>query len=42
MRYVLRFTGLSWSVWRADGTAIVYRDRCRRTARAVMRDLNAA
>ena len=39
MTYTIRFTGHSWSVWRADGTAIVYRDTCWRTAVAVMWDL---
>lgn len=40
MTYCLRTTGQTWAVWRSDGTAIVYRDRCQRTAAAVCRDLN--
>ena len=37
--YNITFSGVSYSIWRADGTAIVYRDRCKRTALAVLRDL---
>lgn len=42
MTYVLTFNGRTYSVWRSNGTAIVYRDRCEKTARMVMRDLNRA
>jgi len=42
MKYVITWNGASYAVWRADGTAIVYIDKCKRTALAVMRDLNGA